>query len=129
MVHRIYQHLLTKLDIKESTNLPWNCVESGLYNNFSFDRVVGEVGKPCFEVTAGEKGETTTIVAAFIDVWEDTGHEVERLCSFLGLSTSVEEREKITKGVQFDAMKQNKMTNHATIPFMDFKISPFMRKG
>uniref|UniRef100_A0A671R2N3 Sulfotransferase n=1 Tax=Sinocyclocheilus anshuiensis TaxID=1608454 RepID=A0A671R2N3_9TELE len=59
----------------------------------------------------------------------DTGHEVERLCSFLGLSISVEEREKITKGVQFDAMKQNKMTNYSTIPVMDFKISPLMRKG
>ncbi len=60
---------------------------------------------------------------------QDTGCEVERLCSFLGLSTSVEEREKITKGVQFDAMKQNKMTNYSTLPVMDFKISPFMRKG
>uniref|UniRef100_A0A671KTF8 Sulfotransferase n=1 Tax=Sinocyclocheilus anshuiensis TaxID=1608454 RepID=A0A671KTF8_9TELE len=63
------------------------------------------------------------------DLVEDTGHEVAHLCSFLGLSTSVEEREKITKGVQFDAMKQNKMTNYSTIPVMDFKISPFMRKG
>jgi len=60
---------------------------------------------------------------------QDTGREVERLCSFLGLSTSVDEREKITKGVQFDAMKQNKMTNYSTLPVMDFKISPFMRKG
>ncbi|XP_065127428.1 cytosolic sulfotransferase 3-like isoform X2 [Paramisgurnus dabryanus] len=63
------------------------------------------------------------------DMIEDTGREVERLCSFLGLSTSAQEREKITKGVHFDSMKQNKVTNHATIPFMDFKISPFMRKG
>uniref|UniRef100_A0A8C2KXE1 Sulfotransferase n=1 Tax=Cyprinus carpio TaxID=7962 RepID=A0A8C2KXE1_CYPCA len=63
------------------------------------------------------------------DLAEDTGHEVERLCSFLGLSTSVEEREEITKGVQFDAMKQNKMTNYSSLPVMDFKISPFMRKG
>ncbi|KAK2899071.1 hypothetical protein QQF64_031521 [Cirrhinus molitorella] len=63
------------------------------------------------------------------DLVEDTGCEVENLCSFLGLSTSFEEREKITKGVQFDAMKQNKMTNYSTIPVMDFKISPFMRKG
>ncbi|CAM4704072.1 unnamed protein product [Leuciscus chuanchicus] len=51
----------------------------------------------------------------------DTGREVERLSSFLGLSTSVEEREKITKGVQSDAMKQNNMINHVTIPFMDFQ--------
>uniref|UniRef100_A0A8C1UCG0 Sulfotransferase n=1 Tax=Cyprinus carpio TaxID=7962 RepID=A0A8C1UCG0_CYPCA len=63
------------------------------------------------------------------DLAEDTGREVERLCSFLGLSTSVEEREEITKGVQFDAMKQNKMTNYSSLPVMDFKISPFMRKG
>uniref|UniRef100_A0A672K2D7 Sulfotransferase n=1 Tax=Sinocyclocheilus grahami TaxID=75366 RepID=A0A672K2D7_SINGR len=65
----------------------------------------------------------------FEDMVEDTGREVARLCSFLGLSTSAEQKEKITKGVQFDAMKQNKMTNYSTIPVMDFKISPFMRKG
>nr|AAO64984.1 SULT1 sulfotransferase isoform 2 [Danio rerio] len=63
------------------------------------------------------------------DMVEDTGREVARLCSFLGLSTSAAERERITKGVQFDAMKQNKMTNYSTLPVMDFKISPFMRKG
>ncbi|XP_065103847.1 cytosolic sulfotransferase 3-like [Paramisgurnus dabryanus] len=63
------------------------------------------------------------------DLVEDTGREVERLCSFLGLSTPAEERKKITKGVHFDAMKNNKMTNYSTIPVMDFKISPFMRKG
>ncbi|NP_991183.1 sulfotransferase family 1, cytosolic sulfotransferase 4 [Danio rerio] len=65
----------------------------------------------------------------FEDLSEDTGREVNRLCSFLGLSTSVQEKEKITKGVQFDAMKQNTLINHVTIPFLDCKISPFMRKG
>ncbi|KAL6456657.1 hypothetical protein MHYP_G00352010 [Metynnis hypsauchen] len=62
------------------------------------------------------------------DMVEDTGREVERLCSFLGLSTPIEERERITNGVQFDAMKQNNMTNYSTVPAMDFKVSPFMRK-
>uniref|UniRef100_A0AAR2L7Y9 Sulfotransferase n=1 Tax=Pygocentrus nattereri TaxID=42514 RepID=A0AAR2L7Y9_PYGNA len=38
-------------------------------------------------------------------------------------------RKRITKGVHFDAMKQNKMTNYSAVPVMDFKISPFMRKG
>ncbi|XP_017561226.1 cytosolic sulfotransferase 3-like isoform X1 [Pygocentrus nattereri] len=65
----------------------------------------------------------------FEDMVEDTGREVERLCSFLGLSTSAEERERITQGAHFDAMKQNKMTNYSTLPIMDLKISPFMRKG
>ncbi|KAL6456658.1 hypothetical protein MHYP_G00352020 [Metynnis hypsauchen] len=63
------------------------------------------------------------------DMVEDTGREVERLCSFLGLSTPIEERERITKGTHFDAMKQNNMTNYSTVPVMDFKVSPFMRKG
>ncbi|XP_017561183.1 cytosolic sulfotransferase 3-like isoform X1 [Pygocentrus nattereri] len=65
----------------------------------------------------------------FEDMVEDTGREVERLCSFLGSSTSAEEKERITKATQFDAMKQNKMTNYSTVPVMDSKISPFMRKG
>ncbi|XP_036434862.1 cytosolic sulfotransferase 3-like [Colossoma macropomum] len=65
----------------------------------------------------------------FEDMVEDTGREVEHLCSFLGLSTSTEERKRITKGTHFDAMKQNNMTNYSTVPVMDFKISPFMRKG
>ncbi|XP_060787536.1 cytosolic sulfotransferase 3-like [Neoarius graeffei] len=65
----------------------------------------------------------------FEDMVEDTGREVERLCSFLGLSTPIEERERITKSTHFDAMKQNNMTNYSTVPIMDFTVSPFMRKG
>ncbi|KAB5567677.1 hypothetical protein PHYPO_G00235630 [Pangasianodon hypophthalmus] len=65
----------------------------------------------------------------FEDMVENTGREVEQLCSFLGLSTPAEEKERITKGVHFDAMKQNDMTNYSTFSHMDFKISPFMRKG
>ncbi|XP_063076622.1 cytosolic sulfotransferase 3-like [Engraulis encrasicolus] len=63
------------------------------------------------------------------DMVQDTGRELERLCSFLGLSTSLEERERIRGGVQFDAMKANPMANYSTDPVMDFKVSPFMRKG
>ncbi|XP_072537139.1 cytosolic sulfotransferase 3-like [Salminus brasiliensis] len=65
----------------------------------------------------------------FEDMVEDTGREVEHLCSFLGLSTPIEERERITKGTHFNTMKLNKMTNYSTVPVMDFKVSPFMRKG
>ncbi|XP_071387763.1 cytosolic sulfotransferase 3-like [Centroberyx affinis] len=63
------------------------------------------------------------------DLIEDTGREIDRLCSFLGLSPSAEEKETVIRGVQFDSMKKNKMTNYSTIPTMDIKVSPFMRKG
>uniref|UniRef100_A0A8C7T3L9 Sulfotransferase n=1 Tax=Oncorhynchus mykiss TaxID=8022 RepID=A0A8C7T3L9_ONCMY len=63
------------------------------------------------------------------DMVEDTGRELDRLCSFLGLSPSAEEKERVKGGVQFDNMKKNSMANYSTNPVMDFKISPFMRKG
>uniref|UniRef100_UPI003AB01722 cytosolic sulfotransferase 2-like n=1 Tax=Centroberyx gerrardi TaxID=166262 RepID=UPI003AB01722 len=63
------------------------------------------------------------------DLIEDTGREIDRLCSFLGLSPSAEEKETVIRGVQFDNMKKNKMTNYSTVQVMDLKVSPFMRKG
>lgn len=60
---------------------------------------------------------------------QDTGREIDLLCSFLGLSLSAEEKERVTTGVKFDNMKQNKMTNYSTYPSMDHKVSPFIRKG
>ncbi|XP_076859273.1 cytosolic sulfotransferase 3-like isoform X1 [Brachyhypopomus gauderio] len=65
----------------------------------------------------------------FEDMVENTGREVEHLCSFLGLSTPSEEKERITKFIHFDSMKENNMTNYSDVKVMDFKISPFMRKG
>ncbi|XP_040911322.1 cytosolic sulfotransferase 3-like [Toxotes jaculatrix] len=65
----------------------------------------------------------------FEDLVEDTGREIDKLCCFLGLSLSAEDKKQITGGVQFDNMKKNKMTNYSTFPAMDFKISTFMRKG
>ncbi|KAM3617682.1 uncharacterized protein V6R79_009594 [Siganus canaliculatus] len=66
----------------------------------------------------------------FEDMIEDTGREIDKLCSFLGLSPSVEERQRITGGVQFDNMKKNDVAKKQTTKkFMDFKVSPFMRKG
>uniref|UniRef100_A0A9J7X2S9 Sulfotransferase n=1 Tax=Cyprinus carpio carpio TaxID=630221 RepID=A0A9J7X2S9_CYPCA len=108
--------------------------EPGDWNTFLQKFIEGKkVFGPWYDHVSGwwEKKQTYSnlLYMFYEDLVEDTGREVERLCSFLGLSTSVEEREKITKGVQFDAMKQNKMTNYSTIPVMDFKISPFMRKG
>ncbi|XP_073326812.1 cytosolic sulfotransferase 1-like [Pagrus major] len=63
------------------------------------------------------------------DMIEDTGREIDNLCSFLGLSPSAEEKKQIMYGVQFDNMKKNDMANYSTFNVMDFKISPFMRKG
>ncbi|XP_070766189.1 cytosolic sulfotransferase 2-like isoform X1 [Enoplosus armatus] len=63
------------------------------------------------------------------DLIEDCGREIDRLCSFLGLSPSAEEKERVTTGVKFDNMKENKMTNFSTVQIMDQKVSPFMRKG
>jgi len=38
-------------------------------------------------------------------------------------------KKRVTNGVHFDNMKKDNMANYSTNPFMDFKISPFMRKG
>ncbi|XP_037334261.1 cytosolic sulfotransferase 3-like [Pungitius pungitius] len=63
------------------------------------------------------------------DLVEDTGREIEKLCCFLGLSRSDEEKKRITDGSHFDNMKKDDMVNYSSIAVMDFKISPFMRKG
>lgn len=69
------------------------------------------------------------LILFFEDLVEDTARELDKLCHFLGLSPSVEEKERILSSVQFDNMKQNKMANYSTLPVMDQKVSPFMRKG
>ncbi|KAI3357596.1 hypothetical protein L3Q82_016009 [Scortum barcoo] len=63
------------------------------------------------------------------DLIEDFGRELDSLCSFLGLSPSAEEKERIATGTKFDNMKQNKMTNYSTVKTMNQNVSPFMRKG
>ncbi|TNN44114.1 Cytosolic sulfotransferase 3 [Liparis tanakae] len=63
------------------------------------------------------------------DLAEDTGREIDKLCCFLGLSRSDEVKKRVTDGVHFDNMKKDDMANYSTNPVMDFKISPFMRKG
>ncbi|XP_034730644.1 cytosolic sulfotransferase 3-like [Etheostoma cragini] len=63
------------------------------------------------------------------DLSEDTGREIDKLCSFLGLSPSDEEKKRVLRGVQFDKMKKEDMINYSTHCAMDIKISPFMRKG
>ncbi|XP_061113470.1 cytosolic sulfotransferase 3-like isoform X1 [Conger conger] len=63
------------------------------------------------------------------DLAENMDRELDRVCSFLGVCPTEEERQQVKEGVEFDAMKNNRMTNYSTIDVLDFKISPFMRKG
>ncbi|XP_059188629.1 cytosolic sulfotransferase 2-like [Centropristis striata] len=63
------------------------------------------------------------------DMIEDTRREIDRLCSFLGLVRSAEEKERVITEVKFDNMKQNKMTNNSHVQSMNQRLSPFMRKG
>ncbi|KAM9475518.1 cytosolic sulfotransferase 2-like [Clarias gariepinus] len=63
------------------------------------------------------------------DLVKDTGLEIKKLGSFLGLSTSEEERKKIVACVQFDVMKANPMTNLSDDPTLDCSVSQFLRKG
>ncbi|XP_070823810.1 cytosolic sulfotransferase 1-like [Chaetodon trifascialis] len=63
------------------------------------------------------------------DLVEDTGREIDKLCCFLGLSPSAEEKETILGKVQFDKMKTNDTVNHSKYRGMDLKKSSFMRKG
>eukprot|EP00064_Thunnus_orientalis_P007896 superscaffoldBa00000903_g7918 len=60
-----YEALLTELNIVDVPSHLWNCDESGLQDQFCSTQLVGEVGKQCVEITAGETGETTTVLAAF----------------------------------------------------------------
>lgn len=54
-----YKNTIESLGLENAPDHIWNCDETGLQK-----RVVTEVGSPCFEVTSGEKGETTTCLAS-----------------------------------------------------------------
>ncbi|KAL1021528.1 hypothetical protein UPYG_G00014440 [Umbra pygmaea] len=59
------------------------------------------------------------------DMIEDLGREMDRLCSFLGLSPSEEEKERVRVGTQFDNMKNNNMVNYSAIPVMNAPAQVF----
>lgn len=61
----IYDDLLTSLGIKDVPSHIWNLDETGLQDHFLSAKAVGEKGQPCFQITSGEKGETTTVLASF----------------------------------------------------------------
>ncbi|KAJ8396808.1 hypothetical protein AAFF_G00014070 [Aldrovandia affinis] len=59
-----YQDMIETLGLENVPDHIWNYDETGLQDHFISTRVVAEVGSPCFEVTGGEKGETTTCLAS-----------------------------------------------------------------
>ncbi|XP_053173570.1 cytosolic sulfotransferase 2-like [Scomber japonicus] len=63
------------------------------------------------------------------DMIEDTERELSRLCSFLGLSPTAEMKKQVIEKVLFNNMRKNQMVNGSLDEVLDFKISPFMRKG
>jgi len=68
VVAKWFANLEARVDELGIRNMParfWNVDESGLQDYSVPNRVVGAVGKPCYQSTSTERGETTTIVAAF----------------------------------------------------------------
>lgn len=61
--------------------------------------------------------------------FQDPGREIDKLCSFLGLSPSIEKKEQLLDRVRFDNMKKDKVVDYSTFQRMNLKISPFIRKG
>lgn len=61
----MYKKTLNELGITDCPAHIWNTDETGLQDHFVSDRVIGERGKPCYEINASEKGQTTTVVATF----------------------------------------------------------------
>jgi len=58
-----YELLLISLGIKDVPSHIWNCDESGLIDQFERRKAVGVAGKPFYQITAGERGELTTVLA------------------------------------------------------------------
>ncbi|KAG7492249.1 hypothetical protein MATL_G00011650 [Megalops atlanticus] len=63
------------------------------------------------------------------DMKEDLMGEISRVCSFLGLSLSEKELQRVTGLTTFEVMKENSMADYSSIGVLDQSISPFMRKG
>jgi len=68
VVHKWFDDLQSSINQMGISGMPshfWNVDETGLQDYFVPKQVLGEKGKPSYQTTAGEKGETTTLVAAF----------------------------------------------------------------
>uniref|UniRef100_A0A3P9LGD8 Sulfotransferase n=1 Tax=Oryzias latipes TaxID=8090 RepID=A0A3P9LGD8_ORYLA len=76
-----------------------------------------------------KKSHPNILYLFYEDIIENTEEELDKLCSFLGLSPSSESKKQVMEKALFDNMKNNKMANGSADAVLDFKISPFMRKG
>lgn len=61
----IYSNLVIFLGVKDLPSHIWNMDETGPQDHFLSAKVVAETGQSCFQITSGEKGETTTPLACF----------------------------------------------------------------
>jgi len=55
-----YKQLCIRLGILNLPSHIWNVDETGCQHTYKSEKVIGETGKPTYNITAGEKGETTT---------------------------------------------------------------------
>ena len=60
-----YRQLLEDCEITDLGSHIWNLDESGFQDFFVPNRAIGEVGKPLYQVTGAEKGETVTVLPVF----------------------------------------------------------------
>ena len=70
--HDLYKRTVSDLQISDRPSHIWNCDESGLQDMFVASKVIGEKGKPSYQVTSGEKGETVTVLAGMNAVGQFT---------------------------------------------------------
>lgn len=61
----MYAKTLDELGIADLLAHMWNTDEMGLQDHFISEKVVAEKGRPCYEISASEKGQTTIVVATF----------------------------------------------------------------
>ena len=59
-----YQDTIGRLGLENDPDHIRNSDETGLQDHFLSTRLVAEAGSPCFEITAGEKGETSTCLSS-----------------------------------------------------------------
>ena len=59
-----YDEIVSRLGIKDLPSYLWNVDETGCQNIHKADAVVGVVGKPSYNITALEKGETSSVMTA-----------------------------------------------------------------
>uniref|UniRef100_A0A8C3VUS1 Sulfotransferase n=1 Tax=Catagonus wagneri TaxID=51154 RepID=A0A8C3VUS1_9CETA len=63
------------------------------------------------------------------DMLKDPKREIRKVIEFLGKNLKEEVLDKIVYHTSFDVMKNNPMTNYTHDKHLNYKLSPFMRKG